>query len=116
MPRSNLIIALALSLLTARQTLADAPKPAHSAHQGGATQSPHQALDKLDTRKPAPLNPMMALHQKQNMHVEEHFTLERCIALALENIPRSRACGGRASTAVTMPAWKRAVVASSASQ
>jgi len=43
--------------------------------------SPHDALDALDARKPVPLLPMMANHQKQNMR--EHLVAVEEIVSAL---------------------------------
>lgn len=41
--------------------------PTSVAGPSPAAASPHDALDKMDTRVPVPLLPMMANHQKQNM-------------------------------------------------
>lgn len=66
---------LATSLLCfgCRTAPHDAPSSAASTRAAApaSTQSPHAALDKLDERRPVPLLPMMAQHQKQNMR--EHL-------------------------------------------
>lgn len=58
------------------QALREAPAPGAPAHEEPASapgsmsssaQSPVDALNALDPRKPVPLQPMMAWHQKQNM-------------------------------------------------
>ncbi|HKU44418.1 MAG TPA: hypothetical protein VJR89_39935 [Polyangiales bacterium] len=51
------------------------------------TVSAATALDRMDTRKPVPLLPMMANHQKQNMR--DHLTAVQAIvaALATEDFP-----------------------------
>jgi hypothetical protein len=68
------VAALILTMLACRA----APEPAASADASPAspvalapTSTPQAALDRLDTRAPVPLLPMMANHQKQNMR--EHL-------------------------------------------
>jgi uncharacterized damage-inducible protein DinB len=51
------------------------------APRAAAAPTPTEALDKLDTRAPLPLLPMMANHQKQNMR--EHLVAVQEIAAAL---------------------------------
>jgi len=47
---------------------------------GSRTGTPHDDLDRLDPRRPVPLLPMMAQHQKQNMR--EHLEAVRDVVAA----------------------------------
>ena len=55
------------------------PQPV-SAIAAAVAPSPHEALDKLDQRRPVPLLPMMAQHQKQNMR--EHLEAVQAVVAA----------------------------------
>jgi hypothetical protein len=58
--------------LGCRATARSEPKPEASTHSAeGSAPSANAALDKLDQRRPVPLLPMMAQHQKENMR--EHL-------------------------------------------
>lgn len=56
------------------------PTATRTAVQAGAS-DPREALDRMDTRTPVPLLPMMANHQKQNMR--EHLVAVQEIVAAL---------------------------------
>lgn len=59
------------------------PQPASIALNATAS-TPAQALDKLDQRRPVPLLPMMAQHQKENMR--EHLqAVQEVVAAAAAN-------------------------------
>lgn len=49
--------------------------------------SAHEALDRMDTRAPVPLLPMMANHQKQNMRDHLVAVQEITAALATDDFP-----------------------------
>jgi len=53
------------------------------------------ALDKMDTRSPVPLLPMMANHQKQNMRDHLLAVQEIVTALATEDYPAVEKAAGR---------------------
>src|SRR5687767_15989180 len=68
--------------LGCRATAGGEPKPeASHLAKAAAPANPNAALDKLDQRRPVPLLPVMALHQKQNMrdHLE---AVEQVVAAA----------------------------------
>jgi hypothetical protein len=79
----NMIFGIALTALIAllpgceRKAVEADPEPAHtapapeSASQPGGGCEPVAQLNTLDPRRPVPLQPMMAWHQKQNM--QEHL-------------------------------------------
>lgn len=66
---SALALCLACRTTTGGET---APPISRQAAAAPSSQSPQAALDRLDERRPVPLLPMMAQHQKQNMrqHLE----------------------------------------------
>ena len=57
--------------------------------------SPHDALDKMDTRVPVPLLPMMANHQKQNMRDHLLAVQEIVLALATDDFAAIEKAAGR---------------------
>ena len=64
---------------------ATAPTAKLSTQPASQPSTPAQQLDAMDTRKPVPLQPMMAWHQKQNM-MEHLVAIERITsALAQDN-------------------------------
>lgn len=82
----HLAVALALLASCSRDaTTSSTSAPAQAIAPEVPTAS--EALDKLDTRTPVPLLPMMAHHQKQNMR--EHLVAVQQIiaALAIEDYP-----------------------------
>lgn len=90
--RPHLVAALVLLASCSRDaTTAPAPTaaPTHAPTQSPAPSVPtaHEALDKMDTRAPVPLLPMMAHHQKQNMRDHLVAVQEIIAALAVEDYP-----------------------------
>jgi Cytochrome C' len=75
----------------------EAPKPQASAHAAGSStvQSPHAALDKLDERRPVPLLPMMAQHQKENMREHLEAVQEIVAAAATGEFDKVAVAGKR---------------------
>lgn len=72
MNHRSILVAVPLSALAAcrsepQQPAAPSASAASSASPGAGLLEAQQALDRIDTRKPVPLLPMMANHQKQNM-------------------------------------------------
>lgn len=63
---------------------------------------PQQALDRLDTRRPVPLLPMMAHHQKQNMR--EHLEAVQAVvaAAAISDFEQVAAASRRMGYSETM--------------
>lgn len=57
--------------------------------------SPSEALDKLDQRRPVPLLPMMAKHQKENMREHLQAVQEVVAAAAVDDFDRVAAAGKR---------------------
>ena len=55
------------------------PAPSAAAASRSAANDAHAALARLDQRKPLPLQPMMAYHQKQNM-LEHLVAIQRIVA------------------------------------
>lgn len=74
-------VSLALSIGCVRE----APHAPPLASQ--AQPSAHEALDRMDTRAPVPLLPMMANHQKQNMRDHLVAVQEITAALAADDFP-----------------------------
>jgi len=74
---------LALLLVSACQTANSSPAPQASAPLGATAlrKSAADELDQLDSRKPVPLLPMMAEHQKHNMR--DHLAAVQEIVAAL---------------------------------
>lgn len=87
-----LSLVAALSLCLACRTVANGePKPEASSHAPVVPTefTANEALDKLDRRRPVPLLPMMAQHQKENMreHLEAVKDVVAAVALSdFENV------------------------------
>ena len=64
----------------APDTSRGAPPPAADPSKPAPAMTPHEALDRMDTRVAVPLLPMMANHQKQNMR--DHLVAVQEIAAA----------------------------------
>lgn len=81
----------------AKPTPAPAPAPAPAAAPAPVAPAPGPSavLDAMDSRKPVPLLPMMANHQKQNMR--DHLDAVQAIvaALAVEDYPAIETAAGR---------------------
>jgi hypothetical protein len=75
----------------------DAPEPHASAPEAAPSpaQSPHAALDKLDERRPVPLLPMMAQHQKENMREHLEAVQEVVAAAATGEFDKVAVAGKR---------------------
>jgi hypothetical protein len=65
-----------------------------TASLGGASDA-QEALDRLDTRVPVPLLPMMAIHQKQNMRDHLLAVQEIVVALATDDFAAIERSAGR---------------------
>jgi hypothetical protein len=74
--KATLVLAIVSVCLGCRSTTRESPEPQPSA----ATASPQSALDELDQRRPVPLLPVMAQHQKQNMR--EHLEAVQAVVAA----------------------------------
>ena len=88
-PMLFVAVTLALSLGCARE-VPHAPSPAPAAEP-----SAHEALDRMDTRAPVPLLPMMANHQKQNMREHLVAVQEIVAALATDDFAAVERAAGR---------------------
>jgi hypothetical protein len=77
------LLCLAMLLVSSCQSTSHSPAPQPSVTRALAAsqRSPAEALDQLDARKPVPLLPMMAQHQKQNMR--DHLGAVRDVVAAL---------------------------------
>lgn len=71
----------------------DVPTPA--ARPAAATTSPWSALSAMDSRRPVPLLPMMANHQKENMRDHLLAVQEIVAALATEDFAAVERAAGR---------------------
>jgi cytochrome c556 len=82
----SILVAMALCV-GCRGATEGEPKPQASARLpvSLAPASAHEALDKLDQRRPVPLLPMMAQHQKQNMREHLEAVQEVVAAAALND-------------------------------
>ena len=80
-PMLSVAAALALSAGCAREAPRAAPPAAP------ADPSAHEVLERMDTRAPVPLLPMMANHQKQNMRDHLVAVQEITAALATDDFP-----------------------------
>jgi hypothetical protein len=83
--------ALALALASCSRSEDRGPPSASSVALGGA----QAALDRLDTRVPVPLLPMMANHQKQNMRDHLVAVQEITTALAVDDFIGVEKAAGR---------------------
>lgn len=97
---------LAVSLVAVAGCRSEAPKPDPAPAPASApvapapaeppkTAGPHAALDALDGRKPVPLLPMMAHHQKQNMRDHLVAVQEIVAALAKDDFDAAAKAAGR---------------------
>ena len=79
-----------ISICIGCRSPADTAKAQPSAHAAASaiTPSPHDALDKLDQRRPVPLLPMMAQHQKQNMREHLEAVQEMVAAAAVSDFEK----------------------------
>lgn len=64
--------------------------------------APTEALDKLDNRRPVPLLPMMAQHQKQNMREHLEVVQEVIAAAAVNDFDRVASAAKRMGFSETM--------------
>ena len=99
MIRHVLLVASAFALLgiCAQANSAPTPTPpvaSTTAPESSATTAA-ESLDKMDTRIPVPLLPMMANHQKQNMRDHLLAVQEIVTALATEDYPAIEKAAGR---------------------
>jgi len=96
MNRLPLLLASGVALLAACSRDAP-PTPATTATAPAtpAVTSAPDALDRMDTRAPVPLLPMMANHQKQNMRDHLVAVQEIVAALATDDFPSIERAAGR---------------------
>lgn len=92
-PRLLPIWALALAAACSHDTPA-APAPADDRTESAASCAADE-LDRIDTRAPVPLLPMMADHQKQNMRDHLLAVQEIVAALAIDDYPAIERAAGR---------------------
>jgi len=83
MTRHVLLVAAVFAVLGGSAQTSSAPTPALPVDPTTAVES----LDKMDTRRPVPLLPMMANHQKQNMRDHLLAVQEIVAALATDDYP-----------------------------
>ncbi len=96
MKAHTLLCASALALLSAcTRENPPAPEAASSAASGASTTTAAAALDQMDTRRPLPLLPMMANHQKQNMRDHLVAVQEIVAALATNDYATIEKAAGR---------------------
>ena len=98
MKRSTWIVAALFVSLAGCQRPGVEPPPAPSTSTGAPTtptSGPQEALDRLDTRAPVPLLPMMANHQKQNMRDHLLAVQEIILALATDDFAAIERSAGR---------------------
>ncbi|HEX2875179.1 MAG TPA: cytochrome c [Polyangiaceae bacterium] len=95
--KRSLVLATFLVCWGCRTAPHDAPKPHASAHEAAAepAQTLHAALDRLDERRPVPLLPMMAQHQKQNMREHLEAVQEVVAAAATGEFDKVAVAGKR---------------------
>ena len=91
MTRHVFLVASAVALLSGSAQTSSAPTPTSPVTVTTAAES----LDKMDTRSPVPLLPMMANHQKQNMRDHLVAVQEIVSALATEDYPAVEKAAGR---------------------
>jgi hypothetical protein len=99
MKRSVLLVALGLASLLIDTRMSPSPMPAGPV---AATTTPEsktmtaaESLDEMDARRPVPLLPMMANHQKQNMRDHLLAVQDIVAALATEDYPAMEKAAGR---------------------
>lgn len=78
------------------------PEASSKAAAFATTQSPHSALDKLDQRRPVPLLPMMAQHQKENMREHLEAVQEVVAATASGAFDKAALAAKRMGSSETM--------------
>jgi hypothetical protein len=91
MTRHVLIAASVIAALGGSAPTPSASTPAVPVAPSSAAES----LDKMDTRRPVPLLPMMANHQKQNMRDHLLAVQEIVAALAADDFPAIAKAAGR---------------------
>lgn len=85
-----------VALLSSCQRTAEAPQPSPAP-------SPHVvSVDAIDPRKPVPLLPMMAQHQKQNMRDHLAAVQESLAALAIDDFAAVEAASARLGSSPQM--------------
>lgn len=89
----SVLLALALASTSLGGCARDAPMP--TPRPAAAAPSPWAALSAMDPRRPVPLLPMMASHQKQNMRDHLLAVQEIVSALATEDYPAVERAAGR---------------------
>jgi hypothetical protein len=90
-PRHVVLVVSVFAVLGSLAQTSSAPTPALPVAPTTAAES----LDKLDTRRPIPLLPMMANHQKQNMRDHLLAVQEIVAALATDDYPAIAKAAGR---------------------
>ncbi|HEX2877152.1 MAG TPA: hypothetical protein VHP33_38140 [Polyangiaceae bacterium] len=89
MKTPSILIVVALGV-GCRASAESAPEPQASAQLPAIAKppSPSEALDKLDQRRPVPLLPMMAQHQKENMREHLEAVQEVVAAAAVSDFEK----------------------------
>lgn len=106
--RALLLAGLALTAACQRTEAPPVPAPSAAvpapslAAAPSPSPSPHAALDALDARKPVPLLPMMAHHQKQNMQDHLLAVQEIVAAVAVEDFAAVERAAGRIASSPQM--------------
>jgi hypothetical protein len=78
------------------------PEKSTVAAAASTTPSPHEALDELDQRRPVPLLPMMAQHQKENMREHLEAVQEVVAAAAVSDYGKVALAAKRMGFSETM--------------
>ena len=107
---NRLLLALTLSLTTFGCSQAPSPSPApshrafpsHNAVPAPSATDAVAQLDRLDTRAPVPLLPMMAEHQKQNMRDHLVAVQEIVAAVAANDFAAVERAAGRIGSSESM--------------
>lgn len=89
------LISLALSLSGIAGCARDVPSPTRAPAAAAPSPSPWDALSAMDARRPVPLLPMMANHQKENMRDHLLAVQEIVAALATEDYDAVTRAAGR---------------------
>jgi len=97
MTRKSLLLSASIAFLCgcSRDRPPPPPPPAASAPVAGKGSAPGELLDRMDTRAPVPLVPMMANHQKQNMRDHLAAVQEIVAAVAANDFPAIEKAAGR---------------------
>ncbi len=77
-------------------------QPVHAPPPASVQPSPSEALDKLDRRRPVPLLPMMAQHQKENMREHLEAVQEVVAAAAASDFEKVAVAAQRLGFSETM--------------